>query len=242
MKKTNYKKVKKIFMLLLLAILTTPMFSQKNDSNDLRNQISFGYGLNIPSGDYVTKNYAQGGSNFSISYIRNIWKTLVISAKYVNLSNSEETNKDLIDLTVSSPSSYGSWTGTSSKFNASAFLVGVGQNFETGKKKKLISGYKFLIGSNSVSTPDYNFESSTGIAINQPSTSSNGLIYDLSFSIGYKISKSLILFIESDIYKSNIKGSATATVTYLSNTSSQKEDYNISYNNTSLTCGLGYIF
>jgi hypothetical protein len=242
MKKTNYKKVKKIFIPLLLVVLTTPMFSQKNDSNDVRNQISFGYGLNIPSGDYVTKDYAQGGSNFSISYTRNIWKTLVISAKYVNLSNSEEITKDLIDLTVSSPSSYGSWTGTSSKFNASALLVGVGQNFETGKKKKLISGYKFLIGSNSLSTPDYNFESSTGIAINQPSSSSNAFIYDLSFSIGYKISKSLILFIESDIYKSNIKGSATATVTYLSNTSSQKEDYNISYNNTSLTCGLGYIF
>lgn len=241
MKKNIYKKVKVYFILFLLALLTTPMFSQKNDSNDLKNQISLSYGLNIPSGDYVNKENAQFGSNFSISYTRNIWKTLVISAKYVNLSNSEEINKDLIELTITSPSSYGSWTGTSSKFNASAFLVGIGQNFETGKNKKLISGYKLLIGSNSFSTPDYNFKSSTGIGINRLSETSNALIYDLCFSLGYKISQRLVLFIESDIYKSNIEGSATATATYLSNTSSLKQDYNISYNTTSLTFGLGYI-
>lgn len=228
-------------MLFLLTLLTTPMFSQKNDSNNLKNQISLGYGLNIPSGDYVDTYYAQVGSNFSIAYTRKIWKKLVISAKYVNLTNAEEINRDLIELSLSS-SSAGSWTGDSSKYNSSAFLVGVGQNFETGKNKKLISGYKFLVGRNSFSTPDYNLESSNGITINLPSTSSNAFIYDLSFSVGYKISKSLILFIESDMYKSNIKGSATATATYLSNTSSQKQDYNISYSNTSLTCGLGYIF
>jgi hypothetical protein len=37
--KTNSKKVKQIYMLFFLALLTIPMFSQKNESNDLKNQI-----------------------------------------------------------------------------------------------------------------------------------------------------------------------------------------------------------
>lgn len=242
MKKTNYKKVKQIYMLFFLALLTSPMFSQKNESNDLKNQISFGYGLNVPSGDYVDDYYAQVGSNFSISYTIKIWKTLVATVKYVNLNNAEETNKDLIELTVNNPSSYGTWTGTSTKFNSSALLIGLGQCFETGKNKKAIFGYKVLVGNNSFSTPDFNFKSSQGLAIKQPSANSNAFIYDLSFSGGYKISKSLVLFIESDIYKSNVKGSAPTTLTYQSNTGTQQNDYNISYSNTSLTLGLGYIF
>lgn len=242
MKKNNPNKVNINYLLFFLAIITSPMYSQKNESNDLKNQISLGYGLNIPSGDYVDTYYAQVGSNFSISYTRNIWKTLVVSAKYVSLNNAEDINRDLIDLTVKNPSSYGTWTGTSTKFKSSALLIGLGQKFETGKNKKSIFGYKVLVGSNSFSTPDYNFKSSQGLVLKQPSANSNAFIYDLSFSGGYKVSKSLVLFIESDIYKSNVKVSAPATLTYQSNSGTQQNDYNISYSNTSLTFGLGYIF
>lgn len=242
MRKLLYKKFKNILLLTLFGFFSAPMFSQKNDSNDLKNQISFGYGLNMPSGDYVDTYYAQVGSNFSISYTRNIWKTLVVSAKYVSLNNAEDINRDLIDLTVKNPSSYGTWTGTSTNFKSSALLIGLGQKFETGKNKKSIFGYKVLVGSNSFSTPDFNFKSSQGLVLKQPSANSNAFIYDLSFSGGYKVSKSLVLFIESDIYKSNVKGSAPATLTYQSNSGTQQNDYNISYSNTSLTFGLGYIF
>jgi len=239
--KTNSKKVKQIYMLFFLALLTIPMVSQKNESNDLKNQISLGYCLNVPSGNFVDTYYAETGANFSISYTRSIWKTFVISAKYVSLTNAEEVNRDLIDLTVNS-SNAGTWTGTSTNYKTSAFLIGLGQKFETGKKKKSIFAYKLFLGNGSFSMPDFNFRSSLGINVKQPSTSSNALIYDFSFLGGYKISKNISIFIEGDLYKSNVNVTATSTGTYQSNTSSQKNDYNISYNNTSMTLGLSYCF
>lgn len=237
----NLLKKTALIIVVMLIFGITEMYSQKTDSNNLKNQISLGYGLNVPSGNYVDTYYAQTGSNFSISYTRNIWKSFVLSAKYVNLTNSEDVNRDLIDLSLSS-SNGGTWTGTSTNYKTSAFLIGLGQKFETGKKKKSIFAYKLFLGNGSFSMPDFNFKSSLGINVKQPSTSSNALIYDFSFSGGYKISKNILFFIEGDLYKSNFKGTATATGTYQSNTSSQKNDYNITYNNTSMTLGLSYCF
>jgi outer membrane protein W len=214
--KKQMKKLKSNFTTIKLAVLLcVALFSlsanaqeeEKKSKNNIR--LSGGMSVSVISIDYNSDNFASNGSNYSINYGREIYRSkkgyLTIDVKYLNASNEySKLESDISEINSSFPTSLGTWSGSSDKFKMTSYTAGLNWYEYISKNQKWACYIGFYLGSGTLTSPAQSFVSSNDAFIKLKELKSNSFIYSSNVGLAYDITKSISIGASVDYSKSSL--------------------------------------
>jgi hypothetical protein len=236
--------IKRFF--LNLCFLLISLFINAQDNNKTKNNFSVGAGISIPNLYTVTnpKALASNGSNFSISYGREVYRTkksyFTLDFKYASFSNPYSNLNSDIDGLNANASSAGIWDGTSDNFKLSTYLLGTSWFEYISKDEKWSCFFKIYLGSGSLTFPEVALKSTSGFFMTQNELKSNSFLYSTCGGISYDITKNISLGVNFEVLKSLFTFN-NQEITY-SGGSEILPTYTINYTNIGVNSGLTFKF
>jgi opacity protein-like surface antigen len=233
--------------ILTACLLMMSLFINAQDVKP-KNNISLGAGISVPlltSSDFDSEAIASNGSNFSISYGREIYGGkkgyFTLDARYSVFSNPyNQLDADTKVINKVIPN-FGTWSGTSDSYKLSSYLLGASWYQYISNDDKWTCFFKFYVGSGSLVAPAESFTTTSGLYINKNEEASSAFVYSTCGGISYDITKNISLGVNVEFLKSNF-AFGNQKLTASGGSSQAISPYTIDYSNLGINTGLAFKF